>query len=180
MRWPASSPSRFGGMSKRASFPPGPGWLNPQCQVLEQHRSRLSLPERPSDVRDGAAAFVASIGCRIAGKKCEPASLRDATRDRRAAARYGALTGSPDESGKKHRGKGLARSGNARVRRSMIQLAWRFLMFHKHSALAQWFDAAQKSAPTQLSDWSARPISMFRCWEAQRRSSSSPFSFAAR
>ena len=41
-------------------------------------------------------------------------------------------------------------------------------------------DAAQKSAPTQLSDWSARPISMFRCWEAQRRSSSSPFSFAAR
>ena len=44
-------------------------------------------------------------------------------RDRRAVARYGGLTGSPDESGKKRREKGLARSGNARVRRGMIQLA---------------------------------------------------------
>ena len=41
-------------------------------------------------------------------------------RDRRAVARYGGLTGSPDESGKKSREKGLARSGNARVRRGMI------------------------------------------------------------
>jgi hypothetical protein len=32
-------------------------------------------------------------------------------RDRRAVARYGGLTGSPDESGKKRREKGLARSG---------------------------------------------------------------------
>jgi transposase len=51
------------------------------------------------------------------------------------------LTGSPDESGKRRREKGLSRSGNARVRRGMIQLAWRFLMFQKHSALAQWYRA---------------------------------------
>ena len=38
-------------------------------------------------------------------------------RDRRAVARYGGLTGSPDESGSQRREKGLARSGNARVRR---------------------------------------------------------------
>lgn len=60
-------------------------------------------------------------------------------RDRRAVARYGGLTGSPDESGTKRREKGLARAGNARVRRAMIQLAWRFLMFQKDSALAQWY-----------------------------------------
>ena len=41
-------------------------------------------------------------------------------RDRRAVARYGGLTGSPDESGKSRREKGLARSGNARVRKGMI------------------------------------------------------------
>src|SRR5262249_51789036 len=35
-------------------------------------------------------------------------------RDRRAVARYGGLTGSPDESGKIRRQKGLARAGNAR------------------------------------------------------------------
>ena len=62
-------------------------------------------------------------------------------RDRRAVARYGGLTGSPDESGSQRREKGLARSGNARVRKGMIQLAWRFLEFQKESTLAKWFEA---------------------------------------
>jgi transposase len=56
-------------------------------------------------------------------------------RDRRAIARYAGLTGSPDESGKRRREKGLARSGNPRVRRGMIQLAWRFLMFQSVGAV---------------------------------------------
>jgi transposase len=60
-------------------------------------------------------------------------------RDRRAVARYAGLTGSPDESGTKRREKGLAKAGNARVRRGLIQLAWRFLQFQKASALAKWF-----------------------------------------
>jgi transposase len=60
-------------------------------------------------------------------------------RDRRAVARYAGLTGAPDESGSKRREKGLAKAGNARVRRGMIQLAWRFLLFQKDSALAQWY-----------------------------------------
>ncbi len=68
-------------------------------------------------------------------------------RDRRAVARYGGLTGSPDESGKKRREKGLARSGNARVRKGMIQLAWRFLDFQKESALAKWYRARTENAP---------------------------------
>ena len=62
-------------------------------------------------------------------------------RDRRAVARYAGLTGSPDESGARRREQGLARAGNARVRRGMIQLAWRFLRFQKESALAQWYRA---------------------------------------
>jgi transposase len=57
-----------------------------------------------------------------------------------AIARYAGLTGSPDESGKRRREKGLARAGNARVRCGMIQLAWRFLRFQKDS-FAQWFRA---------------------------------------
>ena len=56
-------------------------------------------------------------------------------------ARYAGLTGSPDESGSKRREKGLARAGNARVRRGLIQLAWRLLMFQKDSALARWYRA---------------------------------------
>jgi transposase len=67
-------------------------------------------------------------------------------RDRRAVARYAGLTGSPEESGEKRREKGLARSGNARVRRGMIQLAWRFLIFQKESALAKWFRSRTENA----------------------------------
>ena len=33
----------------------------------------------------------------------------------------------------------LTKAGNARVRRGLIQLAWRFLMFQKDSALARWY-----------------------------------------
>ena len=68
-------------------------------------------------------------------------------RDRRAVARYAGLTGSPDESGAKRRQKGLARSGNARVRLGMIQLAWRFLWLQKDSALARWYRARTEAAP---------------------------------
>src|SRR6201981_1446002 len=60
-------------------------------------------------------------------------------RDRKAVARYAGLTGSPDESGSKRREKGLSRSGNARVRKIMIELAWRMVKFQPDSALVQWF-----------------------------------------
>ena len=67
-------------------------------------------------------------------------------RDRRAVARYAGLTGAPDESGDRRREKGLAKAGNARVRRGMIQLAWRFLIFQRRSALAQWYRARTAGA----------------------------------
>src|SRR5262249_39916024 len=35
----------------------------------------------------------------------------------------------------------LTRSGNARVRRALIQLTWRFLLFQKGCALVQWYQA---------------------------------------
>ena len=53
--------------------------------------------------------------------------------------RYAGLTGAPDESGTKRREKGLAKARNDRVRRGMLQLAWRFLRFQEASALAQWY-----------------------------------------
>jgi transposase len=60
--------------------------------------------------------------------------------------RYAGLTGSPHESGDKRREKGLSRTGNTRVRRGMILLAWRFLEFQKDSALVQWFYARTENA----------------------------------
>jgi transposase len=65
--------------------------------------------------------------------------LSRALRDRRAVARYVGVTGAPDESGSRRREQGLAKAGNARVRRALIQLAWRFLRHQPDSALTQWF-----------------------------------------
>jgi transposase len=60
-------------------------------------------------------------------------------RDRRAVARYAGLTGSPDESGSKRREQGLAKAGNARVRRGLIQLAWRLLSHQSDCELVKWY-----------------------------------------
>src|SRR5712671_689633 len=108
-------------------------------QIEEERLDRLK--QAPSD---GPHAMVRLLA-RVIGVGIETADmlvqevLSRNMRDRRAIARYAGLTGSPDESGRKRREKGLARSGNARVRRGMIQLAWRFLIFQKESALAQWY-----------------------------------------
>ena len=62
-------------------------------------------------------------------------------RDRRAVARYGGLTGAPNQSGSMDREKGLARAGNKRVRHAMVELAWRFVRLQPKCALVQWFQA---------------------------------------
>ena len=118
-------------------------------QIRQIEDARLErLKQAPSDEPHAMVRLLA----RVIGVGVETADmlvqevLSRSMRDRRAVARYPGLTGSPDESGTKRREKGLARSGNARVRRGMIQLAWRFLMFQKDSALAQWFRARTETA----------------------------------
>ena len=118
-------------------------------QIRQIEDARLELLEHAPD--DGPHAMVRLLA-RVIGIGIETADmlvqevLSRNMRDRRAVARYAGLTGSPDESGQKRREKGLARSGNARVRRGMIQLAWRFLIFQKDSSLAQWFRARTENA----------------------------------
>jgi transposase len=99
---------------------------------LEQH------PELASHAMVRLLARVIGVGIATADMLVHEILSRN-LRDRKAVARYAGLTGSPDESGARRREKGLARAGNARGRRGMIQLAWRFLMFQKNSALAQWY-----------------------------------------
>jgi transposase len=60
-------------------------------------------------------------------------------RDRRALARYVGLTGAPDESGQRRREQGLAKAGNGRVRRGLIQLAWRMLTHQPECDLVKWY-----------------------------------------
>ena len=90
-------------------------------------------------------ARVIGLGLETADMLVHEILSRD-LRDRRAVARFAGLTGAPDESGQRRRDKGLANAGSARVRRGMIQLAWRFLLFQRDSALAQWYRARTADA----------------------------------
>jgi transposase len=115
-------------------------------QIAEIEQQRLQRIEQAAPAEKGSNAMVRllsrviCIGVETADMLVNEILSRQ-LRDRKAIARYAGLTGSPDESGKRRREKGLSRAGNARVRRGMIQLAWRFLMFQKNSALAQWYRA---------------------------------------
>jgi transposase len=111
-------------------------------QIKEIEEARLQRLEQAPKERTHAMvrllARVIGVGIETADMLVYEVLSRN-MRDRRAVARYAGITGSPDESGMKRREKGLARAGNARVRRGMIQLAWRSLRFQKDSALAQWY-----------------------------------------
>ena len=118
-------------------------------QILQIEKARLDrlkqAPKTGPNLMVCVLARVVGIGIETADMLVQEILSRN-LRDRRAVARYAGLTGSPDESGSKRREKGLARSGNARVRRGMIQLAWRFLDYQKDSALAKWFQARTENA----------------------------------
>jgi transposase len=113
-----------------------------QIDMIEQARlARIEqAPETGPNAMVRLLASIVGVGVETADMLVQEVLSRN-LRDRRAVARYAGLTGSPDESGSKRREKGLAKSGNARVRRGLIQLAWRFLLFQKDSALAQWYRA---------------------------------------
>ena len=111
-------------------------------QIEGVRQEQLKDPSRAgSNSKVLQLARVRGVGIETADMLANEAFSRD-LRDQRAVARYAGLTGSPDESGSRRREKGLAKAGNARVRRGMIQLAWRFLTHQKDSALAQWFQAS--------------------------------------
>ncbi len=154
------APERLAGLLTAEGTPPPPNTLAELRrdmarlgfvvgQIREIEAARLERLERHPE--QGAHAMVRMLA-RVVGVGVETADLlvheilSRNLRDRRAVARYAGLTGAPDESGARRREKGLARAGNARVRRGMIQLAWRFLMFQKDSALTQWYRARTADA----------------------------------
>jgi transposase len=122
-------------------------FVREQIEEIEAARTER-LEQAPGEGQNAMVrllARVVGVGIETADMLVQEVLSRN-LRDRRAVARYAGLTGAPDESGAKRREKGLAKAGNARVRRGMIQLAWRFLLFQKDSALSQWYRARTTDA----------------------------------
>jgi transposase len=116
-----------------------------EIEMVRFHQLKQA-PEKGANAMVRLLARVVGVGIETADMLVHEVLSRN-LRDRRAVARYAGLTGSPDESGSKRRQKGLAKAGNGRVRRGMIQLAWRFLMFQKDSDLARWYRTRTQAAP---------------------------------
>src|SRR6202030_3801297 len=120
-----------------------------RSQIRDIEGTRLErLKQAPGDgphVMVRLLARVIGVGIETADMLVQEVLSRN-LRDRRAVAGYAGLTSAPDESGSKRREKGLAKTGNPRVRRGLIQLAWRFLLFQKDSDLVQWFRSRTEGA----------------------------------
>jgi len=121
--------------------------INGQIKVIEKARLQR-LRQNPTD-KFNAMVFllvrIIGLGVETAEQLVHEIMFRN-LRDRKAVARYSGLTGSPDESGARHREKGLSRSGNERVRKILIQLSWRMLRFQPNSALVRWFKGRTASS----------------------------------
>jgi len=111
-------------------------------QIKEVERMRVKRLEQTHGERRTAMvqllARVVGIGVESADLLVQEVFSRE-LRDHKAVARYAGVTGAPDESGRRRRERGLAKAGNARVRRTMIELAWGHLLHQKDSPLAQWY-----------------------------------------
>lgn len=118
-------------------------FINDQIKQIEAARLERvkQSPQHGPNAKVFQLARIRGVGVETADMLVHEMFSRD-LRDHRAVARYAGLTGSPDESGSRRREKGLAKTGNARVRRGMIQLAWRFLGHQEGSPLAKWYQAA--------------------------------------
>jgi transposase len=116
--------------------------IKAQIDAIEKARLQQlkAAPEAGNHPMLLMLAKVLGVGIETADRLVHEVLSRN-LRDHRAVARYAGLTGSPDESGTKRREQGLAKAGNARVRRAMLQLAWRWLLHQKNSDLAKWYRA---------------------------------------
>lgn len=115
--------------------------VSEQLRELEAERDRVTQVADP-----GQAERMIQILTRIVSLGEETATLlvRElfcrSFRDRRALANFVGLTGMPFKSGGMDREQGIGKNGNARVRRILMQQAWRWLRFQPQSALSRWFD----------------------------------------
>jgi len=112
-------------------------------QLAAVERARDALIRADAEERNNPAAML----LKLKGRGPEFASLLwlealfRSFANRRQVAAYGGLAPSPWQSGGVERDQGLSKSGNRRLRKTMIELAWFWLRHQPDSALSRWFQA---------------------------------------
>ena len=122
-----------------------------QLRELEASRDQVTRVMEPDQAERSIQILtrIVSLGeetatCLVRELFCRP------FRDRRAIANFVGLTGTPFNSGRMEYEQGIGKNGNARVRRILMQLAWRWLRFQPDSALSRWFDQRTRGAKGRI------------------------------
>jgi transposase len=114
--------------------------LSEQLKQIEAAREKVLTAEQPDlaaqQIR--ALAILYGLGLGTATDLAREVFCRS-FRDRQAIANFVGLTGTPFNSGGSEREQGISKSGNPRVRRLLMQLAWRWIRLQPQSALSRWF-----------------------------------------
>ena len=111
-----------------------------QLAAVERKRDALVAQTAEADACAAPAALIRlrGIGPELAALLWLEALFRRFG-NRRQIAAYAGLTPSPWQSGGIDREQGIAKSGNPRLRRAMIELAWLWVRHQPGSALSRWF-----------------------------------------
>jgi transposase len=114
--------------------------LSEQLKQIEAAREQVLTAEQPDlaaqQIR--ALAILYGLGLGTATDLAREVFCRS-FRDRQAIASFVGLTGTPFNSGGSEREQGISKSGNPRIRRLLMQLAWRWLRLQPQSELSRWF-----------------------------------------
>ena len=119
-----------------------------QIKAIEAERDQVLAAEWPDREERMIQLLVrfAAVGPETATTLVREVLCRP-FRDRRAITGFVGLSGTPFDSGGTSREQGISRNGNARARRLLIQLGWRWLRFQPDSALSRWFAERTAGAP---------------------------------
>ncbi len=121
-----------------------------QLATVERARDALvhTEVEKP-DTPAGVLIKLKGIGPEFASLLWLEALFRSFA-NRRQVGAYGGLAPSPWQSGSIERDQGISKSGNHRLRRTMIELAWSWLRHQPNSALSRWFRARVGAAKGRI------------------------------
>ena len=116
-----------------------------QIAVVEAERDALvQSDDAPAKSPAGLLIRLRGIGPEFASVLWLEGLFRGFT-NRRQLAAYAGLAPSPWRSGDMKREQGISKSGNPRLRTTVIELAWLWLRHQPDSALAHWFQERVKS-----------------------------------
>jgi len=115
-----------------------------QIKVVEVERDALlAAKETPAPAPAAILLNIKGIGPEFAAVLWSEGLFRHFD-NRRQVAAYAGLAPTPWQSGAVDREQGVSKSGNPRLRTTLIQLAWLWLRHQPQSALTLWFEARVK------------------------------------